>query len=120
MKVIIAGSRTIDDVRLVQNVVIDASFHISEVVSGCARGIDQCGEKLAKKWGVPVKKFSADWNKHGRAAGPIRNAQMAEYADALIAIWDGSSRGTLNMIQEARREGLDVYIHRTDCDGGGR
>lgn len=54
--------------------------------------------------------FPADWNKHGKAAGPILNAEMAEVADALIAFWDGKSRGTANMIQLAKDKGLKVAI----------
>lgn len=79
------------------------------MVSGGANGVDLLGEQWACSWGIPVKQFMADWSKHGRAAGPIRNRQMAEYADALIAIWDGQSRGTKSMIRESRKAGLDVY-----------
>lgn len=61
---------------------------------------------------IPVKRFPADWDRHGRAAGPIRNCQMAQYADALIAIWDGKSRGTKNMIDEMNKCGKPVLIRR--------
>lgn len=68
------------------------------------------GEGWAKRKGIPVKRFPADWNQYGRRAGPLRNREMARYADALIAIWDGKSRGTRSMIDEALREGLEVYV----------
>jgi hypothetical protein len=58
------------------------------------------------------KRFPADWDRFGRSAGPKRNKQMAEYGDALIAVWDGESRGTKTMIEFARERGLQVYIHR--------
>lgn len=57
-------------------------------------GADSLGEQFAKEHGLSCELHPADWNKHGRAAGPIRNAQMAEISDALIAFWDGKSRGT--------------------------
>lgn len=70
---------------------------------------------MAKKWadvqGITCYEYEADWDKHGKAAGPIRNQEMAEYADALIAVWDGESRGTRDMIDKALDEGLDIYVH---------
>lgn len=73
---------------------VDASgFRITEVVSGVAHGVDKLGERWAQAHKIPVKQFPAQWNKYGNAAGPIRNREMAEYADALIAVWDGQSRG---------------------------
>ena len=65
----------------------------------------------AFRTGTDVKEFPANWARHGRSAGPIRNQEMAEYADALIALWDGKSKGTENMISEAQKRGLKVYIH---------
>jgi len=58
--------------------------------------------------------YPADWNRHGRAAGPIRNEKMAEVSDALIAFLDGKSRGTRSMIEIARRKGLQVAVVRYD------
>lgn len=89
-----------------------APFEITEVVSGaCKEGVDRLGEEWAGRKGIPVKRFPADWNQYGRRAGPLRNREMAKYADALIAIWDGESRGTRNMIDEALREKLEVYVY---------
>lgn len=111
MRTIIAGSRQIWSIPLVEDAIKASGFDITEVISGGCRGVDEIGEAYADSKGIPCRVFPADWNKHGRAAGPIRNAQMAEYAQALIAVWDGVSRGTLNMIREARKRGLKVYIH---------
>lgn len=86
---------------------------ISEVVSGAARGADSLGELFAKENNIPVKQFPADWNAHGRAAGPIRNRQMAEYADVLIAFWDGKSPGTKNMIETMLKKGKIVKVYMT-------
>lgn len=106
-----AGSRGIAKRRIVSRALKRAPFEITEVVSGaCKKGVDQLGEGWAKRKGIPVKRFPADWNQYGRRAGPLRNREMARYADALIAIWDGKSRGTRSMIDEALREGLEVYV----------
>lgn len=111
MKTIIAGGRDITDFNLVLEAYGNAPFEITEIVSGGARGVDKMGEQLAKLNYIPIKVFLADWDTYGRRAGPIRNAQMADYAEALIAIWDGESRGTGNMIQQATKKGLEVYVY---------
>ena len=113
MKTIIAGSRTAtleDTLRAVMN--CPFLDDITEVVSGCAKGADTYGEMIAEEASTPVKKFPADWNTHGRKAGHLRNQQMAEYCDALIAVWDGKSTGTKDMINRAKRLGLQVFIHQ--------
>lgn len=111
MRVIIAGSRTVTNYEALLSAIRDSGFVISEVVSGGAAGADALGERWALENSVPLRKFPADWATHGRAAGPIRNTEMAQYADALIAIWDGASRGTANMISTANRRGLRVHLH---------
>ena len=113
MKVIIAGGREVTNYELLLKAVLNAGFDITAVVSGCARGADALGERFAAETGLDLIKFPADWNKHGRAAGPIRNAQMGDFADALIALWDGQSRGTKHMIDYATKKGLKVHVERT-------
>lgn len=110
MKVIIAGSRTITNLACVTRVMATFSHPIDEVVSGGASGIDALGEQWARNRAIPVKVFPADWGKHGRAAGPIRNRAMAKYADALVAIWDGKSSGTKHMIDVATQNRLVVHV----------
>lgn len=113
MKTIIAGSRLFNDYDLLKKQVNHYRFYkgvITEIVSGCAKGADALGEQFAVENGIPLKYFPADWDTHGRAAGPIRNQQMAEYADALIAVWDGASRGTKNMIDNMNRLNKPVFI----------
>jgi hypothetical protein len=122
MKVIIAGSRTITKYKEVEKSIKHALFRfrgeITEVVSGGAKGVDKCGEQYAKKNKIPFIRFEANWREFGRAAGPMRNKKMAEYADALIAIWDGRSRGTRNMIDLAIEKNLQyfVYVYEGGCD----
>lgn len=110
MKTIIAGSRNIDEYRAILDAVEASGFSITEVVSGGARGIDTLGERYAQEKGIPVKVFPADWESYGRKAGIVRNQEMANYAEALIAIWDGNSPGTYNMIAEAQARNLKVYV----------
>lgn len=107
MKLIIAGSRHIgikhdelfeilDELKLL--------YEIKEIVSGGATGVDSGGEEFGKRYKVPVKRFPANWAKYGGLAGPRRNREMAEYANALLLIWDGQSRGSANM--KARMKGM--------------
>lgn len=111
MKVIIAGSRELIEYSLVQKAVDNSGFEIKEIVSGGAKGIDELGELFAKKNRLNLKKFPAKWTKYGNKAGMVRNREMAEYADALIAIWNMKSKGTSNMISEAKSLGLKVYVY---------
>jgi len=116
MKVIIAGSRNLPKdnypIYYIADAYIKSGFKATEIVSGGCRGVDFAGEEFAKERGIPIKRFLPDWDKHGKAARPIRNREMGDYADALIACWDGSSSGTLSMIHYAELKGLKVYIYR--------
>ena len=80
------------------------------IISGGATGADALGEQFAKENNLELIVVPANWEKYGRAAGPRRNAEMAEMADALIAFWDGKSRGTKNMIETAEKKGLLVRV----------
>ena len=115
MKTIIAGSRTITDKSVVYDAIWDSGWalEITEVVSGHATGVDHIGEGWARKNGARLKLFPTDWKANGKAAGHIRNRQMGDYAEALIAVWDGQSRGTKGMIDYARRRGLKVFVCTT-------
>ena len=113
MKVIVAGCRDFKDYDLLKeklNHYRNYTGKMYELVSGGAQGADFLGEKYALENGIPIKHFPADWDKHGRAAGPIRNQQMADYADVLIAVWDGQSKGTKNMISCMNKLKKPVYI----------
>ena len=112
LKVIIAGGRTFDDYALLKKKCDEILKNKKdvEIVSGGARGADTMGERYAKENGFPIKLFPADWDTHGRAAGMLRNADMASYSDALIAfVWE-ESNGTRQMISLARKKGLNYRI----------
>ena len=114
-RVIIAGTRTFDNYELLRDkcdAILSAKRQDSNivVVSGTARGADRLGERYARERGYEIRQFPADWLNDEKKAGPIRNAKMADNADALIAFWDGQSRGTKNMIETAKKKELAVKI----------
>lgn len=114
-KVIIAGTRSFADYSLLcsscdKYLSGKRQSHEIMIVSGAARGADRLGEQYAKERGFQIKTFPADWENNGRSAGYMRNADMANFSDALIAFWDGQSKGTQNMIKTAQKKGLAVRI----------
>jgi hypothetical protein len=118
MKTIIAGSRDlILSTNEIAEIVMESGFMVTEVVCGKARGIDTCGANWAFFRDIPVAPFPVsreDWEKYGKAAGHRRNRQMAQYADALIAIWDGQSRGTKGMIDEMKKLKKPTYVYTAE------
>lgn len=113
MITIIAGSRDVTDYKLVEQAVAECGWPVTKVVSGAAPGVDAMGEEWAGLNFLPLMLMPADWKRLGKGAGHVRNARMAEAAEALIAIWDGHSPGTKNMIDVARKRGLRVYVLNT-------
>lgn len=124
MKVVIAGTRykdpinkvSFDDYTLVVQSIQRSGYTITELVCGMAIGVDRLGEQWAKVNNIPVKEMPAtaqEWERYGKAAGPIRNARMADYADAAIVIWDGKSPGSRNMIDEMIKRNKPYYIGMT-------
>lgn len=114
MRTIIAGSRTCCDYSELLQAVRECGWDITRVISGGARGVDRLGEQWAFEQGLPLERYpvtSMMWREEGRGAGMMRNARMAEHADALIALWDGTSPGTKGMIDIATRKGLRVHVH---------
>lgn len=81
-----------------------------EVVSGGARGVDRLGERYGREHGLIVTVMKADWEQHGGRAGFLRNGDMALYGDCLVAVWDGVSRGTRNMIAHMRSLNKPYYV----------
>jgi hypothetical protein len=92
---------------------------IVEVVSGHAPGVDRCGEAWARRCGIPVRLFPARWSEHGRSAGFRRNAEIAAYAGALLAWWDGESAGTRDVITRVVALGKPVRIVEERAHGLG-
>lgn len=119
-KLIIAGSRSVENYDVLLQAIKNSEFDMDEfdtIVSGCALGADSLGIRYAMEHKKNIQRFpvsAADWRLHGKAAGPIRNQKMADVGDALIALWDGESRGTLDMIGRMVKDKKPVYIFYTN------
>lgn len=114
-RVIIAGGRDFNDYDMLvktMDMVLQNITDEIQVVCGMASGADTLGERYAKERGYKIAYFPADWKKYGRAAGFNRNQEMAKNADALVAFWDGKSKGTKHMIDIACRCGLKVRVKK--------
>ena len=114
-KIIIAGGRDFNDYTLLTKVCNEAIPRMAGdstpvIISGGAAGADSLGEQYAQENGIAIERHPADWKKHGKAAGPIRNAEMAACADFLIAFWDGKSRGTQNMMMNAVKKDIPCIV----------
>jgi hypothetical protein len=112
MKVIIAGSRSITDYKTVESAIKESKFEITEIISGGARGVDKLGELYAVNNNIKLTIMKADWDKHGKSAGYIRNQEMSEIAEAVIILWDGASKGTKNMLEVSIKKGLKSYVKK--------
>ena len=117
-RVIIAGSRSFNNYALLREHCLSVlqekmKTHRVIIVSGHARGADSLGERFANELGFPFELHPAKWRLLGKAAGMVRNAEMAKCSDALIAFWDGESRGTRHMINFAKKRGLDISVFNT-------
>lgn len=115
MKIVICGTRDCPDAgAVIFQAWIKSRYETSSaditILHGASGNVDLAAKLLATKFKYSVKEFPAQWKAHGKAAGPIRNGLMAVECDTVLAIWDGHSRGTLDMIMQATRRGKPVYI----------
>jgi hypothetical protein len=108
MKVAVIGSRTFNDYESVKDK-LDSISDITLIVSGGAMGADTLGERYARENGISTVIFKPDWSK-GRGAGFLRNTDIINEADIVVAFWDGKSRGTLDSIKKAEKQGKKVLI----------
>ena len=114
MKLIVAGSREITDYEVVRDAIdalIAQGLAITTIIDGAARGVDSLASRYAIEHGIENVRVPAEWKRYRYGAGPVRNRIMAEMGDALLAIWNGSSNGTKDMINCANKHGLSVFIH---------
>ena len=112
MKIIIAGSRNFTDYEMLKGFCDSylSYYENIEIVSGLAKGADSLAIDYANEKGYSVLEFPANWKEFGKRAGYVRNEQMADVGDVLIAFWDCESHGTKHMIQIAKKKGLEVFI----------
>lgn len=124
MKVLICGSRGWHDPEPMHAVVAgcsrlaDGADQELVVIHGNARGADLLADQVARQWGAQVRKFPADWERFGKAAGPRRNTQMVgEQPDVVYAFRSsGKSAGTDNMVAQARAAGIPTYVITSDAN----
>lgn len=112
MKVAIIGSRSFSDYNfLVKEIESAVSVSdITAIVSGGARGADSLGARFGQDYDIPTEIYMADWQKHGKAAGFIRNSEIVRNSDIIIAFWDGESRGTLDTMKKGKKNGVPVWV----------
>ncbi len=110
MRVAFSGCRDVELARHRITAVMPARAR-EILVGDCPTGVDPAVRRWAAFWQKPVRVFPADWETHGKAAGPIRNKAMVAEADLLIAFWDGASKGTLSAIREASKAGIPVRVY---------
>lgn len=109
LSVLVAGTRTFNDYELFRREM--AGIHdIATIIHGDGPGADQLAKRFAAALGIATRVFPAQWTTYLRSAGPIRNRQMAQHADCLIAFWDGVSPGTRHMITTMQRQQKPVTI----------
>jgi hypothetical protein len=114
MRVIIAGSRTINSMAELEKAIVSSGWNITDVIDGAHwQGVDVLSKRWTIDHSVPHYPVPAQWQRFGRAAGPIRNRYMAEckQADGCIIVWDGTSTGSMSMKEEADKMGIPVYLH---------
>lgn len=117
-RLIVAGTRTFSDYPILR-AKLDAllagkvrqGVHVV-IIQGGARGADALAARYAIERGYECVDVPADWDAHGKAAGPIRNKQMSEMGEALVAFWDEVSRGTADMIRQAEQKGIPIRVVR--------
>ena len=116
-RVIIAGGRDFSDYDFLARTMDRLLYEVTDditVVCGMARGADSLGEKYATEKNYAIDYHQAEWSQFGRGAGYRRNIKMAECSDALVAFWDGDSKGTKHMIETAQKHGLKTRVIRYD------
>ena len=106
MKIAIIGSRSIE----LQNLSDYLPENVSEIVSGGARGVDGSAAEYAKANNIKLTEFLPEYSKYGRGAPIVRNKQIAEYADEVLAFWDGKSKGTLSVIRYCEKIGKKCRV----------
>ena len=109
MKLAVIGSRSINDYILVRNILMKIDG-IDEIVSGGADGVDSLAKLYAHNNNIKLTVFYPDWGKYGRSAGYKRNRQIVDYADRVLAFWDGESVGTTHSFKLAKDMGKPIEI----------
>lgn len=110
MKVAVIGSRNITELDLKDYL----PFDTTEIVSGGAKGIDSIASVYAHGHGIELTLFLPEYKRFGKAAPLRRNLQIIEYADIVLAFWDGKSRGTKYVIDNCKKAGKECRIYMVE------
>ncbi len=108
MKVAVIGSRGLQ-VNHLENYLPEG---VTEIVSGGAKGIDTCARNYALAHGLALTEFLPEYEKYGRGAPLRRNITIIEYADFVLAFWDGKSRGTKYVIDNCKKRNIPVAVYQ--------
>ena len=106
MKIAVIGSRGLTVSNLEQYL----PDGVTEIVSGGARGVDTCAREYANTHSIKLTEFLPEYNRYGRGAPLKRNLQIIDYADCVLAFWDGQSRGTKFVIQHCKTQSKPVRV----------
>ena len=106
MKVAVIGSRSLSP-----EIGAYLPDGVTAILSGGAVGVDTAAERYALAHGIPFEKFAPDYSLHGKRAPLVRNTQMVDAADMVVAIWDHQSTGTAFTVRYARRQGKPVRVY---------
>jgi len=119
MKIAIVGTRNFSKLDLIktQLSIIYTKLGTDDItiVSGGCRGVDKEAEEIAKTFGFKTKIYEANWDKHGKAAGPIRNSEIVKNADIFIVFWDNKSHGTRDTINKIIDAGKPLRVYNEKC-----
>lgn len=111
--ILIAGSRDYYPIALIRHhvEVLKKQYENIRIISGGAKGVDACAEEVAENQKITFEKYPADWEKHGKKAGPLRNQRMTQDADIALFYWRNHSKGTANCIRAAMRNKCDIHVY---------
>lgn len=112
MKILICGSRTINDTAIVSQAIEESGLKPTHIISGGARGADRLAGEYAASNGIEFTEYLADWDRYGKRAGFMSNYIMVGEAEAVIAVWDSKSSGTKHAIDTARSCGKPVFVYK--------
>lgn len=113
MTILICGPRHFEDIliyKILAQVMYNLGVNPDKIISGGARGVDTYAKQYAERYNIPFQEFKPDWKKYGKGAGHVRNQEMVDIADMVVALWDGKSKGTKSTIDKANKKGIPVVI----------
>lgn len=111
IKILITGDRHWTDYKMIQSVLQEFAEYEPTIIHGVCRGADMLADKAARELGYPIRKFHANWDLYGRAAGPMRNTRMLkENPDIVLAFHPdlAKSKGTKNMVKQAHKANIPI------------